>query len=120
MSRLLTLLIGLSFLFFAALGLMPGGTIGRKLHELFSGNFFNQIFYLAMGSIALLCWLKGERAPLKFLWGGGFLLTVLGIAGFVSTDSRLFYLFTTHFSDNLLHLILGLFMLYLALIFYKK
>jgi|688.fasta_scaffold167647_2 hypothetical protein len=111
MLKILAILFGLIMLAIGIMGYIPDFSPNQRLFTLFSINFWNNLFHIATGVIALLCGLTSRAASKFFFIIAGLIYALLAVFGFLERDI-LFGLMEANTADNLLNLIVGIICLY--------
>jgi len=119
MLRLLTLLVGIIFLIFAVLELIPEFRSYGHLFGLFSASLVHSLLYLTTGIFALLGFLRGAGGCKVFFLTAGILYTLTMLYKLYNPKSLFFDLLPLSLSDTFFFGIVGVLFLYIATLYRK-
>lgn len=107
-------LFGFVFLAVGILGFVPAAMHDGKLLGVFAVNEMHNFVHLITGVAGLVAGYAGNFWPALFLRLIGIIYLVVAIMGFYHGDAMLFGLIANNFADTILHLVTGVFALWLG------
>jgi len=111
MLRIIAILFGIVFIFAGVAGFLPRFTTDDMLFGYFHVDMIHNIIHLVIGVIAIMGATSHDGARL-FFKAIGIIFTVAGILGFWQAGDL--YIIHVNTADNILHLVAGIFALYLG------
>lgn len=117
MLRILAVFVGILFIAFGVIGLLPEFYLREKLFGVLAINSANSFFSITLGVLALLSSFKSSGTARFFFLAAGCLFGAAAAYAFYDGGPYLFHLFAVNNANNWLHVIIAILFLYIGFVF---
>jgi hypothetical protein len=114
MLKTIAIIFGIIMLAIGVLGFVPQANPGNLLLGIFHVNLIHNLIHIATGIAAILSGLSSGHASRLFFQIFGVVYALVALLGFYYMDRDILGLVANNMADNLLHIAIAVFSLYLG------